>query len=203
VELAERIAVVTSPYEQLYKYKGIEPEEFQLGCARARYHRFPLYKIDDPFDPNCARAHWEKYHKKAIELGATANELPTKTNSPFYDLIQLGKFCSARASGQKKEEKPKSQADLAETKQNAKRIGAAILISSVTILLFELFVYFGPITWLKNHPNSYGIQGSIICLIPCLILGFLKPRWRNWCWGTASLAFLGLILSLLGGRPSQ
>ena len=103
-ELAERIALVTSPYEELYKYKGIEPEDFQLGCARARYHRFPLYKIDDPFDPNCAKAHWEKYHKKAIELGATANELPAKTNSPFYDLIQLGKFCSSRASGQKKDE---------------------------------------------------------------------------------------------------
>ena len=100
-ELAERIAVVTSPYEQLYKYKGIEPTKFELGCARGRYDRAHLYEIGDPFDPNCAIAHWEKYRKKAIELGASVNELPAKTNYPFYDLIQLGKFCSARASGQK------------------------------------------------------------------------------------------------------
>ena len=63
-ELAERIAVVTSP-----------------------------------------RTHWKKYRKKAIELGATANELPAKTNSPFYDLSQLGKFCSARASEEKEYER--------------------------------------------------------------------------------------------------
>jgi hypothetical protein len=89
-----------------------------------------------------------------------------------------------------------------ETKRNAKMIIFAILVSIVMILVFELFVYFGPFTWLKNHPNSYGIQGSIICLIPCLILGFFKPRWQNWCWGTAVLAFLVLMLSLLGGRSS-
>ncbi len=85
----------------------------------------------------------------------------------------------------------------AETKQNVKRIIAAILISLILILLFELFVYFGPVTWFRNHPHTYRIQGSIICLIPCLILGFFKPRWRKWCWGTAAIAFLvGLLTSL-------
>lgn len=87
-----------------------------------------------------------------------------------------------------------------EKEQNAKRIIAAILISLIMILLFEFFVYRGSVTWLKNHPRSYGIQGSVIFLIPCLIFGFFKPAWRKWCWGTASLAFLALILSLLGGR---
>ena len=85
----------------------------------------------------------------------------------------------------------------AETEQNAKRIIAAILISLILILLFELFVYFGPVTWFRNHPHTYGIQGSISGLIPCLIFGFLKPRWRKWCWETAAIVFLVGLLSLL------
>jgi hypothetical protein len=91
----------------------------------------------------------------------------------------------------------------AEREQSAKRIIFAILVSLIVICIFELSVWlipFTPLTWLKNHPNSYGIQGSVIFFVPCLIFGLFKPRWRNWCWGTAALAFLGLILSLLGGR---
>jgi hypothetical protein len=85
----------------------------------------------------------------------------------------------------------------ADTKQDAKRIVAAILISLIMILLFELVVYCGPVTWFRNHPHSPGIQGSIICLIPSLIFGFFKPDWRKWCWGTAAIAFLVGLLSLL------
>lgn len=57
--------------------------------------------------------------------------------------------------------------------------------------------------WLRNHPHSYGLQGGIIFLIAFLIVGFLMPQWKQWCWGVAGLAFLVLILSLLGGRSSQ
>ena len=85
----------------------------------------------------------------------------------------------------------------AERKQDAKRIIAAILISLIMILLVELFVHFGPVTWFRNHPHSYGIQGSIICLIPCLIFGVFKPGWRKWCWGTVAIAFLVGLVSLL------
>lgn len=94
----------------------------------------------------------------------------------------------------------------AETEQNARRIIAAILISLLIICMFALSVWlipFTPFTWLKNHPNSYGLQGSIIFLIPSLIVGLFKPQWRNWCWGTAGIALLVLILSLLGGRSPR
>jgi phosphatidylglycerophosphate synthase len=62
---------------------------------------------------------------------------------------------------------------------------------------------FTPFTWLKNHPNTYGLQASIIFLIPSFVVGLFKPQWRKWCWGVAGLAFLGVILSLLGGRSSR
>ena len=88
-------------------------------------------------------------------------------------------------------------------KKNAKTTFAALFISFMMILLFELLVHVGPLSWFKNHPNSYSLQGSIICLIPCLLLGLFKPQWRKWCWGVAGLAFLGIVLSLLGGRSRQ
>jgi hypothetical protein len=88
----------------------------------------------------------------------------------------------------------------AETEQKAKRIIAALLISLLMICAFILSVWLIPFTsftWVKNHPHSYGIQGSIICVIPCLIFGFFKPEWRKWCWRTAAIAFLVGLLSLL------
>jgi len=84
-----------------------------------------------------------------------------------------------------------------ETEQKAKRILIATAVSLILIIVFELLVYKLPVTWVINHPNSYGIQGSTICLIPCLIVGFCKPAWRKWCWGAALLAFLAVLLSLL------
>jgi len=56
---------------------------------------------------------------------------------------------------------------------------------------------------LRNHPHSYGLTGGVIFLILFFVVGFFKPQWRNWCWGVAGLAFLVLILSLLGGRSRQ
>jgi hypothetical protein len=93
-----------------------------------------------------------------------------------------------------------------ETGQKAKRIIAAILISLLIICMFVFSVWlipFTPFTWLKNHPNTYGLQASIIFLIPSFVVGLFKPQWRKWCWGVAGLAFLGVILSLLGGRSSR
>ena len=55
-------------------------------------------------------------------------------------------------------------------------------------------------TWLKRHPHGYGLTGGVIFLILFFVLGLFKAEWRQWCWGVAGLAFLVLILSLLGGR---
>jgi len=86
----------------------------------------------------------------------------------------------------------------AEKGRNRKATIYAIIISLSVICILLLSVWlipFTPFTWLKNHPNSYPLQGSIICLIPCVVVGFLKQQWRKWCWGSA-VAFVVLILSL-------
>jgi len=88
----------------------------------------------------------------------------------------------------------------ARTEQRVRRIIVGLGISLTLIVVFELLVHIGPLTWFKNHPNSYGIQGGIIFLILSFVMGLFKSNWRKWCWGTAGLALLALILSLLGGR---
>ncbi len=96
--------------------------------------------------------------------------------------------------------KDKSHEEPAEKGQKAKTTVIATIVSLSIIFIFVLSVWhipFAPFTRIKNHPHSYGIQGSIVCIIPCLILGFFKPNWRKWCWGSAALALLAGLLSLL------
>lgn len=57
------------------------------------------------------------------------------------------------------------------------------------------------VNWFKRHPRSYSLMGAVIFLILFFILGLFKAQWRYWCWGVAGLAFLVLVVSLLGGRP--
>lgn len=86
---------------------------------------------------------------------------------------------------------------------NIYAIIASSAISSISIAIFELLVYWLPCNWLRNHPNSYGLQGSFDVLLILVIFGYFLPKWRKWCWGTSGVcAVLGLILTLLGG-PSN
>ena len=115
----------------------------------------------------------------------------------FNDIPEMAGELRRVAKLLKEDQKP------AETEQKAKRIIAAIVISLIVIVLFELLVYRVPIGWLKNHPNSYGLQGGIVLLILSSIFVLFKPAWRKWYWKTALLALVVLILSLLGGRSSR
>jgi hypothetical protein len=94
-----------------------------------------------------------------------------------------------------------------ETKQGFKTTIIAIIISLVISCIFLLsvwFIPFAPFNWLKNHPNSYGLQGSIFCLIISFVVGLFKPQWRGRCWGGgALLAFIVVILPLLGGPTER
>jgi len=115
----------------------------------------------------------------------------TSTGSldPVGEIRNISEACRTR-------EKP------AETGQNAKATIVAVIISLIIICIFLLSVWlipFTPFTWLKDHPNSYGLQGSTICLITCFVLGLFKPQRRKLYWGGAIIAFLGVLLSLLGG----
>jgi len=86
----------------------------------------------------------------------------------------------------------------AETEQtNAKSTFLAVLVSFLGILAFILWVHLLPITCLKDHPKGTGLQCGIILLTPCLVVGYFKPKYRKWCWGSAILPIVVLILSLL------
>lgn len=100
---------------------------------------------------------------------------------------------------------PEGQVSPAEIGRDAETTIAAIIISLFVACIFEVLVWLVPVTpfsWLKNHPNSYGLQPAIVFLVPCIFVGLLKRQYRKWCWGVGLVALLVLILSLLRGPPS-
>ena len=87
--------------------------------------------------------------------------------------------------------------DVKTEQTNPKSTFLSVLVSFLGILAFILWIHRIPIAWIKDHPNGLGLQGSIIFLIPCLVVGYFKPKYRKWCWGVGALSFLVLIISLL------
>lgn len=138
---------------------------------------------------------YESFRGKSIteENEEELRMLVDSLKGTLYDLAETLQQIAEMAREEIKSEKPM------ETAQKAQSSFSAVAISSILIIVFELLVYKLPVTWVINHPNSYGIQGSIICLIPCLVVGFFKPTWRKWFWAGAVLAFLAVLLSLIGG----
>lgn len=147
---------------------------------------------DSYFDVvNFSPIEWEKFDEDEKLTGIIRLEGETK------GLVKDFQVCAEMAQRDATPEQP------AETRQNTKTTIVAIIVSLILSCIFLLSVWYVPFTiftCFKNHPNSYGLQCSIVFLITCLAVGFFKPQWRKWCWGTASLAFVVLILSLLGGK---
>jgi hypothetical protein len=89
-----------------------------------------------------------------------------------------------------------------EIETKAKRyLIAAIGVSAVLIAGFEYSVYKLPWYWLRNHPNSYGIQAVIDGIILLFMLRLCRPKWRKFCWYAIGTLLICLP-SLLGGPTS-
>lgn len=152
----------------------------------------PIQKdLDDLYEKAKAVDH------ERSESGGEANILKCQAQAAAASLVK--KLRLVESIIESRREQIEHSKKPAETEQNRKTTIIVIIISLIVDLVFELLVYFIPITWVKNHPNSYGLQGSIIFLIPCLIVGLFKPQYRKWCWGVGAIAFIVLLLSLMGG----
>lgn len=156
---------------------------------------------DDSYDFESAKKEAHIVYEFAMRIAVSLRKskqierpLPQPSDDPFLGISTIKEWC---IDVSKKQTSSGKAGNKSQTMQNAKRIIAATLVSFILILSFELFIHLKPVTWITKHPHSYGIQGSIICLILCLIIGCFKPGWRKWCWGTAAIAFLVGLLSLL------
>lgn len=90
----------------------------------------------------------------------------------------------------------------ADAEKTANRFKAltGTLVGVILIVVFEFVAYSGPLAWLANHPNSYGLQGAIDIAAMLLSLGLFRSDWRKACWGSSgAVAIIFIILSLLGG----
>ncbi|MDP1624442.1 MAG: hypothetical protein Q8L64_01605 [bacterium] len=75
----------------------------------------------------------------------------------------------------------------------------AVLFGVLAISLFELLVYKLPWSWLKTHPNSYGLQGSFGILLLALGFALFISKWRKYIWIPIVLPIGLIVLQLLGG----
>jgi len=142
-------------------------------------------------------------------IQSVCESVATTTDSAFDPINEIQKISEhysraeiEQSKGQKA--KPKgNDGQATETGRDTKRTIAAIVISLLVACIFEVLVWFvgvTPFSWLKNHPNSYSLQGAIVLLVPCIFVGLLKRQYRKWCLGTVAISLVVLILSLLGGR---
>ena len=83
-----------------------------------------------------------------------------------------------------------------------KRTAAAVALTLLLILLFEFAVHGLPWIWLRDHQNSFGLQGGADGLISFFIFGLFRPKWRKVCWRMGALSLFVTIISLLGGRQT-
>ncbi len=112
---------------------------------------------------------------------------------------QLAQTETAKASAEKIADGLEDARQKAEKKQRRYAILAALGASSLLIVLFEVLVYQLPWIWLRNHPNSFGLQGAMWFMILSFVVGLFRPDWRK-VWGvTVFVAIIATLLTLLGG----
>jgi hypothetical protein len=75
----------------------------------------------------------------------------------------------------------------------------AVIGVLVAVAGFEFVIQTTPLTWVVQHPQSYGLRAAFYTTMLLGILGWVRPTWRKWCWGTGVVTFLGVIYQLLGG----
>lgn len=93
----------------------------------------------------------------------------------------------------------KQDAHLAEQRAFRLSIIAGIALSVLLIAGFEFTAHLIPWGWLLQHPNSYGLQGSIDLLILFSVLGLFIQKCRKFCWGAGLFAIVLILIQIVGG----
>lgn len=112
---------------------------------------------------------------------------------------KLAKIEKTMASAERSAEDESEARRKAEHTVQKYRIFAAIIVSVLLVVVFETFVYATPWTWLRNHTNSFGLQGCIDFMLIAGNLGFWIKRWRKEFWIAGFIGAFLVMLQLLGG----
>lgn len=135
-------------------------------------------------DLTAAKTEKEKTANDALAKAAKSKEDLEKAQNAAAGLEKL--LATERSRGERK----------------AKQTG--ILVGALAVLVFELIicrVY--PVTWILEHPNSYGLQVGVSIMIFCGILGAWVKPWRTWCWTVGAFGLLVAVIPMLGGPKQQ
>jgi chaperonin cofactor prefoldin len=132
-------------------------------------------------------------------LSTSKSDAEAKAKNVFSKLkeIEAAKGVAEKATMQEAEARKK-----AERAAHLYAVVAALGVSTVLIIGFEMLVYGLPWNWLKNHTNSFGLQAGVSGAIISFMLGLFRPRWRKVWWLVILIALAAVIITLVGGPSS-
>ncbi|MBI5206117.1 MAG: hypothetical protein HZA11_14480 [Nitrospirae bacterium] len=142
--------------------------------------------------------------KKESEANLKGKKLAEEIERGEQTRLEVAEQVRGKEAVEKTAEGEAAKRKNAEEREHRYAVIAASAVSLLLIASFEAFVHLGPWNWLKNHSNSYGLQGAFNILFAMGTFGAFRPRWRKFCWGiSGAFAVLLVILTILGGPNTK
>jgi hypothetical protein len=86
-----------------------------------------------------------------------------------------------------------------EEARNLKRILAAVAGFGLALIFEWVVNSVLPWRWLREHPQSIGLQACMSAVILFFVAGSIIREWRKWCFGVGILSFLAVAFQIIGG----
>jgi hypothetical protein len=190
-------AIVAANAELLEERAAMEKQNIAMRAAKERAEaEMRRQKIDSEAKIAKAEADLRLSEKEKEELDASKRraEVNVQVASAKVESLTTDKTdAESRAA-----KEAKARAKLESTSKRDALI-AAFGLSAALIIGFEWLVHGLPWAWLRDHPNSYGLQTGLDGMILSIMLGLLVPRWRKYWWLTVLMALAVVVIYLLGG----
>jgi len=137
--------------------------------------------------------------RESEELAASRHDAESKIKSVSAKLAEME---TMKTSVEKRAKEELGARQRAERTVDRYAVVAALCVSALLCVGFEMLVYRLPLDWLKNHTNSFGLQAGICSAILSFMLGLFRPRWRKVWWVTILVTLVVALITLLGGPNS-
>lgn len=142
----------------------------------------------------------ETIQTKEKETEALASSHRDAEARAKYAFDQLANMTAAKEAAEVAALEEVERRQNAETRAVRMAKIASIIVATLTVIIFELFInVVCKWEWLLHRPNSYGLQGCLSLMIAFGIVGWWVKTWRKALWITGISGVVFVLLQILGG----